>query len=50
MLAADANVRVEVILPAAQLAAVLEGIAELIASGYRVKAFVADIALLPDRP
>lgn len=50
MLATDANVRIEVILPEAQLGATLEGLRELIASGYRVKAFVADIALLPDRP
>lgn len=49
MLAADANVLVEVILPEERLAAVLQSLDELIDAGYRVKAFVSDIALLPDR-
>lgn len=50
MLASDSNVLIEVIISQTRLDKVLEDFDELMSSGYRVKAFVSDIAILPRKP
>lgn len=46
----DSNILIYIILSEARLAKVLEDIDEMMRQGYRVKAIVSDIAILPRKP
>lgn len=47
MLDIDSNILIYIILSEARLAKVIEDIDEMMRRGYRVKAIVSDIAILP---
>jgi len=50
LLASDSNVLIYVIISEARLQLVLEDLDELMRGGYRLKALVSDIAILPRKP
>jgi len=50
LLGADANVLIYVIVSAGRLEGVLEDLDELMRGGYRLKALISDLALLPRKP